>query len=239
MITADIVSRFPGFSALPLADRQRLAVHALRRRVPKGEVLFREGDPATCLVLVEHGLLKILKHGPAERSTLVEIARPSAVLGRASLYDHGRHHVTALALTEVVVVQLAADDAVSVLSSSPEAMIALLGALSEDVRRLTERVADLGEAGVERRLGQALCRLCGIDCNVTPPQTGEPVEIPVPLSRQDLADMVGTSVETAIRVLSKWSRQGVVRTTRDGLQVQSCQALRAVVTAPPRLQKSA
>ena len=65
------------------------------------------------------------------------------------------------------------------------------------------------------------------------------MDIPVPLSRQDLADMIGTSVETAIRILSKWSRKGMVRTTREGLQVVDCKGLRAVIHAPPRVQKLA
>ena len=234
MVTPEIVAKFPGFAVLPPVELQRVATRAVRRRVSKGEILFREGDPATCLTLVQQGQVKILKHGPSDRGALIEVAGPWTVLGEAAVYDGGRHHVSAVALTDSVVVQLPVHDAISVLASNPETLLPVLGSLSEHVRRLTERAADLGEAGVERRLAQALCRLCGRNCGGEPPTAGTAVDISIPLTRQDLADMVGTSVETAIRILSKWSRKGMVRSTKDGLQVRDCESLRTVITSPPR-----
>jgi CRP-like cAMP-binding protein len=234
MVTPEIVAKFPGFAVLPHPELQRVATRAVRRRVSKGEILFREGDPATCLTLVQQGQIKILKHGPSDRGALIEVAGPWTVLGEAAVYDGGRHHVSAVALTDSVVVQLPVHDAISVLASNPETLLPVLGSLSDHVRRLTERAADLGEAGVERRLAQALCRLCGRSCGGEPPTAGTPVDISIPLTRQDMADMVGTSVETAIRILSKWSRKGMVRSTKDGLQVRDCEALRTVITSPPR-----
>ena len=237
MVTPEIVAKFPGFAVLPPVELQRVATRAVRRRVSKGEILFREGDPATCLTLVQQGQVKILKHGPSDRGALIEVAGPWTVLGEAAVYDGGRHHVTAVSLTDSVVVQLPVHDAISVLASNPETLLPVLGSLSEHVRRLTERAADLGEAGVERRLAQALCRLCGRSCGGEPPTNGVSVDISIPLTRQDMADMVGTSVETAIRILSKWSRKGMVRSTKEGLQVRDCESLRTVITSPPRSHK--
>jgi CRP-like cAMP-binding protein len=237
MVTPEIVAKFPGFAVLPTVELSRVATRAVRRRVSKGEILFREGDPATCLTLVQQGQIKILKHGPSDRGALIEIAGPWTVLGEAAVYDGGRHHVTAISLTDSVVVQLPVHDAISVLASNPETLLPVLGSLSEHVRRLTERAADLGEAGVERRLAQALCRLCGRNCGGEPPSTGNTVEISIPLTRQDMADMVGTSVETAIRILSKWARKGMVKSTKAGLQVRDCESLRTVITSPPRSHK--
>ncbi len=238
MVTPEIVAKFPGFAVLPTPELSREAARAVRRRVSKGEILFREGDPATCLTLVQQGQIKILKHGPSDRGALIEVAGPWTVLGEAAVYDGGRHHVTAVSLTDAVVVQLPVHDAISVLASNPETLLPVLGSLSEHVRRLTERAADLGEAGVERRLAQALCRLCGRNCGGEPPSVGNTVEISIPLTRQDMADMVGTSVETAIRILSKWSRKGMVKSTKEGLQVRDCEGLRTVITSPPRSHKA-
>lgn len=234
MTPPDTLSGFPGFSDLPREHLTRLSRRVVRRKYTRGEFLWREGDMATALTLIHKGRVKITKHGPSDRDLLLEVAGPGMVIGEVAVYDGGRYPVSAISAGDVEVLQLPVQDALAVLGSGPDAVLSVVGSLARHARRLAQRAADLGEAGVERRLALAMCRLCSRGCDRAQPPPGGTVGIPVSLSRQDLADMVGTSVETAIRVVSRWARRGFVKTEREGFIVANCGALQKIVASSPR-----
>lgn len=234
MVPLDVVARFPGFALLPVLELTRIASRATRRRCHNGDVLFREGDDAAWLTMVLEGRVKLMKHGPSDRGLVVDLAGPWSVIDAAAALDGGRHLVGAAAIGDAVVVQVPVRDAVAALSAEPAALRAIVTSLCHEIQGLTERAAELGEAGVERRLARVVCRLCARECGPEPLPAGPPVDVPIPLTRHEMAEMVGTSTETAIRVLSKWNAAGIVRTKRDGLDVLSCERLRTIVKSPPR-----
>lgn len=182
------------------------------------------------LSVVTRGRVKVVQTAPGGRDVLVEIAGPGAAHGDADVFAGTRHGTTAIALEDVEVVQLPVADLIAVLASEPDASLAVLRGVAKHLRSLRQRVGDLGEGGVERRLAIAMCRLC----EMTDATPGDFVEIPVPLSRQDLADLVGTSLETAIRVMTRWARKGVVATRSGGFVVQDCAKLQSLVGSTPR-----
>jgi CRP/FNR family transcriptional regulator len=87
---------------------------------------------------------------------------------------------------------------------------------------LNRRMADM-TGSVEHRMARLLTTLA----ERTGQKTKDGVFIPIALSRQDIADLVGTTIETAIRVMSRWHKEGVVETERKGFRIRDPQALAA------------
>jgi CRP-like cAMP-binding protein len=100
----------------------------------------------------------------------------------------------------------------------------LLIGLTHRLVELTNRLTELSGGRVEARLARFLLKLAD--------DIGQPRDdgtfIPLALSRQEIGDMIGTTIETSIRIMSRWGKQDIVRTEKDGFVVVDRAALEAV-----------
>jgi CRP/FNR family transcriptional regulator len=108
------------------------------------------------------------------------------------------------------------------LEGNPTLARSLLAGLSVRLVQLTQRLAEVAGSRVEERFALLFLKLAERLGRPLP----EGTSIPLPLSRQDLADLTGTTIETCIRIMSRWGREGLVRTERDGFVVADPEALR-------------
>ena len=92
------------------------------------------------------------------------------------------------------------------------------------INRLADRIAELSTGRIEARLARFFLKLADNMGQPTPDGT----VVALALSRQELADMIGTTIETAIRVMSRWGKEGVVRTEKDGFVIADRPALEAI-----------
>ena len=109
----------------------------------------------------------------------------------------------------------------ALLERQPSLVRGLLGSLSLRLVELTTRLADMSGSRVEVRLARFFVKLGE---QVGRPERGG-LFIPLVLGRQELADFTGTTIETAIRIMSRWSRDGVLRTDRDGFVILDATSL--------------
>ena len=117
-------------------------------------------------------------------------------------------------------------DFFSLIARHPEIARGLLLGLTRRLIELTQKLAQLSSGGVEYRVAALFLRLA----EKLGEKKGNQVVIPLSLSRQDIADMVGTTIETAIRIMSRWSRDGLVRTERASFVIESMAALEKIVS---------
>jgi CRP/FNR family transcriptional regulator len=103
-------------------------------------------------------------------------------------------------------------------------MRGLLTGLTHSLVELTNRVAELSAGHVDARLARFFLRLADTTGQPTP----QGVFIPLCLTRQDLADMIGTTVETSIRIMSRWGKQDLVHTGKDGFLIRDPAALETI-----------
>jgi CRP-like cAMP-binding protein len=212
MDESDLLAQSTLFAPLSGTERVRLGQQAIRRRLDKDEYLFFEGDAAEWLVLVVEGRVKMIKHSESGRETILATFGPGEIVGEVGVLVDEVYPATSQALEPTVTLSLRRDAYVKLVHTHPELAWTLVVELGRRLQRAHETIRSLAVEKVERRVARVLLRMASA--------SGErlnsgAVRITVPLSRQDIADMAGTVIETAIRTLSKFHRQGLIE-TREG-----------------------
>lgn len=220
----DLIGSIPLYRRLPPEERRRLAAVARVKRYGKGELIFSEGDPADVLYTIASGRVKIFKTTPAGKDVILEIFGPGDPFGAVAVYEERPFPASAMALEETVCLLVHKRDFFALLESHPTFVRSLLLTFTHRLVDLTNRLAELSGGHVEARLARLLLKLAD--------QMGRPtpggVYIPLHLSRQELADFIGTTIETCIRIMSRWGKEGIVRTEKEGFVVTDRGALEEV-----------
>jgi CRP/FNR family transcriptional regulator len=205
----------PLFGALNDDGVRSLVPYVKRRHYERGARVWRAGDDASSLALITSGLVKLIQPGGA----ILAILGPHETFGELEIVGGGTYWADAVAATRSV--ELLCVDACAVRAaarSSPEFSGALSRALAVHGRVLHEKIRIMSAGGVEQRLAALLCHLLE--------RFGDELEdgrtvIQIALSRAELAHLVGATIETTIRIMSRWHKEGIVSTTNDGFLVHS------------------
>ena len=220
------LARTPPFSALPSQELSRLIPIARVRRHEKGDTIFREGDASERFHTIVAGRVKIVKFAPFGKELILEIFGPGDPFGAVAAYEGRPFPASAIALVPTDVLSISRADFFSLIARHPEIARGLLLGLTRRLIELTQKLAQLSSGGVEYRLAALFLKLADHMGQRGP----EGVTIPLALSRQDVADMVGTTIETAIRIMSRWNRDGVVRTERSSFLIPDRETLERIVS---------
>lgn len=201
---------------------EEIAKTATQQRLRRGEAVWRSGEAASSFVLVGLGLVKVLMPGGPSRDLVLGLAGPGESVGDAEALEAGCYDADAFALTEAaIVVRVPREVMLPALEKSGSAALALAIGLGRSGAVANRRLA-LFTASAEERLATTLMELGE--------RFGDEMEdgstlIPLRLTRAELAALVGTTVETTIRTLSRWSREGLVSTGDCGLTVHDAVGL--------------
>jgi CRP/FNR family transcriptional regulator len=212
------------FADLPVGELERLASAAREESYrPRGYV-FHEGDPALWFCLVKTGRVRIVRHSSAGKEVVLELLGAGEIFGGVAVLQRRPYPASAQATEPTVVVKIAADVVLGVAERQPALSRAMMLLIADRLRTAHESVKSLSVEPVEPRLAATLLRLAereGI-------RTARGVELSFHLTRQTLADMSGTTVETAIRVVSRWLRDALVEDLDGRLVIRDPDALREV-----------
>jgi CRP-like cAMP-binding protein len=175
--------------------------------------IFYEGALVERFWVVKDGQVKIIKHGEDGKETVIEVIPPGEMFGGgALLLTH--HPGTAQALSNLTTLSLPVEEYKLLLQEYPALALRVIGALGERLLSVVDTRVMASER-VERRIAHILLKLAS--------KCGEESEggwrITLSLSRQDIADLSDTTIETAIRVMSKFRKEGLVKTLRGGYVV--------------------
>lgn len=204
-----------------LIDRASAVVMRLRQRVEADAFLFHQGDPATVLYIPVQGRLKLVQVTAEGHEVILRYVGPGEMTGATAIFGETDYPASAQA-TEAAIV-LGWDDATmtALLGRYPRLTINLLHLLSQRIQELQDRLREMSTERVERRIAHALLRLVA--------QLGKKAEhgvlIDLSLSRQDLANMAGTTLYTVSRVLARWEEDDLIESGRE----------RILIKQPPRL----
>lgn len=213
--TADLLRHAPVFRKLSSEDRDRVSEVSRIASYDRGNLIFAEGDASEAFYVVTSGRVKVFKTTPSGKDVILEIFSAGDPLGAVAVYEGLPFPASAVALEPTTCVLIPRRTFFHLLENHPSLVRGLLLGLTQRLVELTNRLAELTGGRVEPRFARLFLKLAG-DC-------GRPVPdgtfIPMALSRQELADMTGTTIETAIRIMSRWSKQDIVRTERDGFLI--------------------
>jgi CRP/FNR family transcriptional regulator len=212
------------FRRLKPEDLQRLAAVATLRSFDKGATLFSEGDESDLLYTVMTGRVKVFKTTPRGTDVILELFGPGDPIGAVAVYESRPYPASAVALEPTSCLVIPRQPFFSLLEGYPLMVRGLLVGMTHRLMELTNRLTELSGGRIEGRLARFFLKL-GTDMGQG--RDGG-IFIPLVLSRQELADMTGTTIETSIRIMSRWGKDEVVRTDKDGFTIVDRAALEIV-----------
>lgn len=231
------LARFPIFESLSEDELRQVADLAVPRRYADGEVIFREGDRSDTCFIVRTGRVRITRtHSGGRRLTLAELS-PGEMFGELSMFDGEGRSATVDAVEDTTTLALLERDVKRVLRAHPEIAVKMLARLASRLRQANEklarqsfqpvagRVASTLLAQVEARRAQAAAAV-----DTDEGEDGlQPAEIVIEATQADIAQLAGSSRESASRFLADLERAGVVTTGRGRVVVHDPVALRRYI----------
>jgi len=209
------------YRALSPDDRARLAEVSVIRSYEKGEALFSEGDPSDSLYTVLSGRVKVVKSVASGKEVILEIFGVGDPVGTVVAYEGRPYPATAIALEKSSCLLVRRGPFFGLLERHPTLVRGFLLGMAQRIVELTRRIPEVAGGRVETRFAHLFLKLG--DKMGRPGPSG--TYIPMALSRQDLADLTGTTIETCIRIMSRWGKEGIVRTEKDGFVLVNRAAL--------------
>jgi CRP/FNR family transcriptional regulator len=208
----EAIRRTSMFKRLSQDDRSHFAGVSRLKTYAKGERIFEEGEASEFFSVVVSGRVKIVKMTPAGKDVILEIFGTGDPFGAVAAYEGRPFPASAIALEDTVCLLTPRQAFFSLLEQHPSLVRGLLFGLTQRLVELTNRLAELSGGRVEARIARLFLKLSE---NIGRPVPGA-ITIPMALSRQELADLTGTTIETCIRIMSRWGKDDIVRTEKDG-----------------------
>jgi len=213
----------PLFQSLKPAERESLRPLVRLKSYEEGETIFREGDPAVTFHFVLGGKVKIVKSAPDGRDVILEIFGPGDPVGVLATYEERNFPAAAVALEAATLLSIPRQEFFALLAANPMLARGLLMGLTRRMMELTRKLSERSSR-VEYRIARLFLTLA----DRVGRAEGEGTFIPVSLHRQEIADLVGTTQETAIRIMSRWNKDRLVVTEEAGFRIPDRSRLEAI-----------
>ncbi len=189
------------------------------------QIIFSEGGPSNGLYIVCAGAVKMYYSDRFGRDHILEIAGPGALLGELSIDEHESHSVSAEAVSESQICFMPSERLMPFIDRFPRTGMRLIAALSRELVTARRKVRDLALKGAESRLAALLNELAARD---SPPVNGDRVQLGY--TRREIAEMIGVSTETAIRLLGKLKDRGAITIEGRSIRITDVGRLRQVAS---------
>ena len=220
---AQILKDSPIFSGLNDGELDELSSLAIERSfMPDEFVFWEEGSPDYFYVVVK-GRIKVIKHSSLGREFIVAFFGPGEMFGEVAAFENKPYPASAQAVVETEVVGVKREDLLSFLTSRPQVALGIISVLGGRLRDAHSRLRDIAGERVEQRLAGILLML------------SSRLGLTLPFTRQEIADMVGTTTETAIRVMGHLRERGIIRSTRGRVVILDEKKLRLLSEGPPQV----
>jgi len=211
------------FSSLNDDELGELADFSIERGLMPNEFIFWDGDAPDWFYIVAEGKVKVLKHSSLGKEFIIAFFGPGEMFGEVAVFENKPYPASAQAVTETKVVGVKAEDFLSFLANRPQVALRIINVIGGRLRDAQGRLRDLAGERVEQRLASVLLML---SAKLGPT---------LPFTRQDIADMVGTTIETAIRVMSHLKDRGIIRSVRGKVIILNEEKLRLLSEGPPQV----
>ena len=199
----------------------RFSIEAKSLRYAKGTNVFEQDAPATSFFILLDGHLRVAKLTPAGQQVVVRFVAPGEIFGVAKAIGRTTYPATATAVVDSVALVWPSAAWPRLIEKNPALATNALQTVGSRLQEAHTRVVEMSTEQVERRVAHALLRLAK--------QAGRKVEegvrIDFPISRQDVAEMTGTTLHTVSRILSAWEAQGWVEGGRQKIVIREAHKL--------------
>ncbi|WP_090610810.1 Crp/Fnr family transcriptional regulator [Paracoccus alcaliphilus] len=214
-IDISLVRNLPLFRQMEPPALARLMARATSRRVGQGDAVFEQGATAVAFYLLLHGRLKVTQVTSDGQQVIVRVVHPGDLFGFARALARPDYPGTARAAVESIVIGWPMGDWDAVVENNPRLAINAMQTIGQRLDEAHTRLREMSTQEVERRVAHAVLRLAEKAGRIE----GGGTRIDFPITRQDIAEMTGTTLHTVSRLLSAWETRGLVTGGRQKLTV--------------------
>jgi CRP-like cAMP-binding protein len=214
--TAELLGKSFLFAGLDAAQLEALAALTHTRRLAAGEFVFREEDPADNFYVVRRGRIKVLKHASTGKDFIIAFFNPGEMFGEVAVFGGKPYPAAAQTAENSEILGIRGADFLKFISTHPDLSLRIINVLGGRLRDAQSRLKDLAAERAEPRLARILLML------------GARIGEKLPFTRQEIADMAGVTVETAIRIISRFKEDGIISPERGGITIRDSAALRDI-----------
>jgi CRP-like cAMP-binding protein len=214
----------PLFAALDDAALSEIKAAARTRTVEAGSSFFREGDRAEAFYVLDRGSVKLTQLTPEGHQVVLRLIGPGDAFGGVAAFGGSTYPITAEAVTDSWALEWLGADMARLMERYPRLAVNALQVVATRLHELQVQYRQLATEKVERRVARALLRLVQ--------QAGRPVEsgvlIDLPLSRDDIAQMTGTTLYTVSRIISRFEENGLLEAGRQRMLIRNSLGLATI-----------
>lgn len=200
-----IVRQLNSLKSLNKEELVRISACKTSKVVKKGEVIFDEGDHLNGVFCISDGICKVSKMSSNGRDQIIHLVQKGDILGERSLVTDEVANLKATAINDMEVCFIPREEIIKDLEKNPEFSMNVLKDLASSLKSADNVIVDMAQKTVKQRLAEMLINL--------EDKFGHDVEnvLNIHLSREDIANIIGTATESAIRLLSEFKKEGVIK----------------------------
>jgi len=216
-----VLKQVPIYAGLDDQELETLATIAVERSFAAGEYIFWDGDAPSWLYTIATGQVKVVKYSSLGKEFIIAFFGPGEMFGEVAVFENQPYPASAVAVAPTKVLAIARQDFLDFLHNRPEVSLKIIGVLGGRLRDAQGRLRDLAGERVEQRLARTLLMLAA---KIGPR---------LPFTRQEVADMAGTTTETTIRILSSLKERGIIGSAWGRIHILDQEKLRLIAEGPP------
>lgn len=209
------------FQSMSEGDLDAVLAMASVRQLAEGKAVFEQGQTATEFFALLHGRLKVVQTTPDGQQVVVRHVSPGDIFGIARAMRRPDFPATALAVVDSLALAWPSGQWEAFIARSPVLALNALQTVGQRLQDAHTRIRELSTEEVERRVAHALLRLV----KQAGKKTEDGILIDFPVTRQDIAEMTGTTLHTVSRVMTAWEGKGLVASGRKKVTVRDAHRL--------------
>ena len=220
---ADILRHSYIFSGLDEEHIDALCRLGIDRVFTAGASIFWDGDMPDCFYVVAEGRVKVMKHSSSGKEFIIAFFGRGEVFGEVAVFENRPYPASARAVSSITLIGFERKDFLKFLANRPGVSIRITNVLSGRLRDAQDRLRDFAGGRVEQRLAGILLML------------SEKIGSDISFTRQEIADMAGTTTETAIRLTTNLKERGIITSERGKISITDKEKLRLLSEGPPQI----
>ncbi len=218
-----IIRQFNSLRAMSKEELKRVSDTKTTKIIRKGEAIFAEGDKLNGVFCVRDGVSKLSKLSANGKDQIVKLASKGEVMGQRSVIAEESSNLSAIAVSDMEVCFIPKEGIVDVLHQNPNFTVEVLRHMAHDLREADDVIVNMSQKTVKQRIAEAFLYLRE--------NFGEDPDgyLSITLSREDIANVVGTATESCIRIISEFKKNKYIKTSGKRIAVVNEKSLRDMV----------
>ncbi len=202
-----IVRQFNSLRAMNKEELKKVSDSKTTKKIKKGQPLFEEGEKLNGVFCVRNGVSKLSKLSANGKDQIVKLASKGEVMGQRSVIAEESTNLSAVAVSDMEVCFIPKDSIVNTLHKNPNFTLEVLRHMAHDLKEADDVIVNMSQKTVKQRMAEAFLYLKN--------NFGENADgfLNLTLSREDMANVVGTATESAIRIISEFKKKGYINTS--------------------------